>query len=248
MAADDSTGEGAAAPPEAANARAKRRETTFAQSLAYKANKGIDNAIGLYQVDPNSSAAARNKPVIPIPVVQERKAKAASNAAATAATGVGSGSWFNDWLQRCFFRHARSSDGDDDGSDGAEDASSASKPRAKVNFLALLSYSTTREKWLMALGLLMAGISGLAVPTWLVLLAKGLNQFSNLGFLINAGVNLMDVVQQELNKLVVAFAILGGISLLSGSLYVSIWTYTGEKQALRIKERYVRSAFHQGEC
>lgn len=98
----------------------------------------------------------------------------------------------------------------------------------------------------MAFGLVMAAVSGCAVPTWLILLANGLDKFSNLGFLINAGANLMDVVQEELNKLVIAFAILGAISLIAGSLYVSIWTYTGEKQALRIKEKFVKSAFHQG--
>lgn len=215
--------------------KATRRGQTVAQSIAAKANKGIDKAIGLYQVD--DSEVAGRKPVLPVPVAGGEKK--AMTAAATAETGVGTGSWVTDWLQHCFFR--RRSDEDTDEAEAPPD----DKP--KVSFLALLSYSTTKEKWLMALGLVMAAISGLAVPTWLVLLAKGLNQFSNLGFLINAGVDLMDVVQQELNKLVIAFAILGGVSLVAGSLYVSIWTYTGEKQALRIKERFVKSAFHQGE-
>lgn len=65
-------------------------------------------------------------------------------------------------------------------------------------------------------------------------------------FLINAGADLLDVVQHELNQLCIAFAILGAVSLVSGGAYVSIWTYTGEKQALRIKEKFVKSAFHQG--
>lgn len=241
--------------------KANRRNTTVAQSLAYHANAAIDRGIGLYQVD----SATRPRPVIPIPagavnagqknspVTMAAGAPVAGGAAVGQSqiqqNGVGSGSWWNDWLQKCFFRRGDNvgDDTDKDGSDGGQTVPRSTDAPAKVSFLSLLSYSTTKEKCLMAFGLVMAAISGCAVPTWLILLANGLDKFSNLGFLINAGANLMDVVQEELNKLVIAFAILGAISLIAGSLYVSIWTYTGEKQALRIKEKFVKSAFHQGE-
>jgi len=228
-------GDGTAAPADPTpHQKARRRPTTVAQSLAAKTNQGIDKAIGLYQVDASKVGTGGRKPVLPVPVSGSKRGKAAT---AAAETGIGTGSWVTDWLHGCFFR--RRADEDVDGTEPP----TPDKP--KVSFLALLSYSTTQEKWLMAFGLVMAAISGLAVPTWLILLANGLNKFSNLGFLINAGVNLMDVVQEELNKLVIAFAILGAVSLVAGSLYVSIWTYTGEKQALRIKEKFVKSAFHQ---
>jgi ATP-binding cassette subfamily B (MDR/TAP) protein 1 len=97
----------------------------------------------------------------------------------------------------------------------------------------------------MVLGLLMAVVSGCAVPVWLILLAKSLDQFSNMAYLVNAGADIYGVIQGELNELVVAFAVLGGVSLVSGSMYVSLWTYTGEKQALRIQERFVVSLLHQ---
>ncbi|KAG7338531.1 ABC transporter permease [Nitzschia inconspicua] len=42
-----------------------------------------------------------------------------------------------------------------------------------------------------------------------------------------------------------AFMIVGGVVFAAGSLYVSIWTYTGEKQALRIQKAFVRSALNQ---
>ena len=240
----------------AAPQKANRRNTTVAQSVAYRANAAIDRGIGLYQVD----STTRPRPVIPIPagaVKAGQKNSPVTMAAGAAVvnqsqiqqSGVGSGSWLTDWLQKCFFRRGDNVVDDDDTAtdrDGEVVARGTDAP-AKVSFLSLLSYSTTKEKCLMAFGLVMAAISGCAVPTWLILLANGLDKFSNLGFLINAGANLMDVVQEELNKLVIAFAILGAISLISGSLYVSIWTYTGEKQALRIKEKFVKSAFHQGE-
>ena len=262
MAAGDAANGAAAGHPKR---EANRRNTTVAQSIAAHANAAIDRGIGLYQID----SATRPRPVVPIPVAAGQKKGPVAQAAGAHASigggagqsqiqqnGVGSGSWLTDWLHKCFFRrgdnYATGSDGED-GDYGGASASTASvvaRPTdapAKVSIISLLSYSTTKERWLMAFGLLMAAVSGCAVPTWLVLLANGLDKFSNLGFLINAGANLMDVVQEELNKLVVAFAILGGISLLSGSLYVSIWTYTGEKSALRIKEKFVKSAFHQGE-
>lgn len=48
-----------------------------------------------------------------------------------------------------------------------------------------------------------------------------------------------------MNTLIWSFVILGVVSLFSGSAYVSIWTYTGERQALRIREAFVRSALRQ---
>jgi hypothetical protein len=42
------------------------------------------------------------------------------------------------------------------------------KPMKKVSILDLLRYSNTKERILMAIGLLFAAISGLGLPVWLV--------------------------------------------------------------------------------
>mmetsp|Transcript_23253 Transcript_23253/g.34328 ORF Transcript_23253/g.34328 Transcript_23253/m.34328 type:complete len:1363 (+) Transcript_23253:161-4249(+) len=147
------------------------------------------------------------------------------------------GGWMSAHLLRCFNKKEDVSESLLGGKTVAQ------KP--KVSLWTLLKYATPKETWLMALGVIMAALSGCAVPVWLILLANGLDKFSNLGFLINAGADLLDVVQKELNNLCIAFAVLGAVSLATGGLYVSIFTYTGEKQALRIKEKFVRSAFHQ---
>ena len=120
------------------------------------------------------------------------------------------------------------------------------KPQ-QVGWMTLLRYSTAREKWIMLVGLFMAAVSGLCLPAWLVLLALSLNRFSTLANLINAigGSVLQSAVQEQLNNLVIGFVILGAVSLFTGSTYVGLWTYTGEKQALRIKEKYVKSALKQ---
>lgn len=73
------------------------------------------------------------------------------------------------------------------------------------------------------------------------------SQFSNLGTIINTigGEAAIDALKSQMNTLIWSFVILGVVSLFSGSLYVSLWTYTGERQALRIRQAFVRSAFQQ---
>mmetsp|Transcript_84198 Transcript_84198/g.126234 ORF Transcript_84198/g.126234 Transcript_84198/m.126234 type:complete len:1341 (+) Transcript_84198:186-4208(+) len=121
------------------------------------------------------------------------------------------------------------------------------KTLTKVSVTKLLSFSTPKERWLMALGVVLATFSGLGIPAWLALLAHSLDTFTSLAKLIEeiGGDELFAFLRQELNKMCIGFAIVGGISLVSGSLYVSIWTYLGEKQALRIQKAFVRSAINQ---
>eukprot|EP00567_Pseudictyota_dubia_P003208 CAMPEP_0197456878 /NCGR_PEP_ID=MMETSP1175-20131217/44537_1 /TAXON_ID=1003142 /ORGANISM="Triceratium dubium, Strain CCMP147" /LENGTH=1434 /DNA_ID=CAMNT_0042991077 /DNA_START=181 /DNA_END=4485 /DNA_ORIENTATION=- len=204
------------------------RRRTLARSSLIAAGDIIDKGVGEVQ------EALPGGVNYPVAGAQQAgfDAKSAVGAAGD-SPGTRGPFWFSDWFVKRFSKR-----------EGGDQEDSAQEAK-KVSFLALLSFSTTKEKWLMALGLVMAAVSGCAVPTWLLLLASALDRFSNLGYLINAGQDLMDLVEQELNKLVVGFAILGGVALVSGISYVAIWTYTGEKQALRIKDKYVRSAFHQ---
>ena len=130
---------------------------------------------------------------------------------------------------------------------GDPDHDPKAKTSAKVSLWRLLSYSTANERWLMIFGILMATVSGLGIPAWLVLLNKSLDKLSNLATLVGrVGVDgLMELVQEELKDLCIAFAVVGLVCLVTGTLYVSIWTYTGEKQALRIQSQYLRSIINQ---
>lgn len=121
------------------------------------------------------------------------------------------------------------------------------KTSTKVSLWRLLSFSTVNERWLMIFGLLMATVSGLGMPVWLILLNRSLDELSNLSTLMGSVANdrLMDLVQGKLKDLCIAFTIVGLVSLVTGALYVSIWTYTGEKQALRIRSQYFRSIINQ---
>ena len=87
----------------------------------------------------------------------------------------------------------------------------------------------------------------LGIPAWLVLLARSLDTFSNLASLVQrvGSDGLWDYIMQELQQLCLAFAIVGIICLVTGTISVSIWTYTGEKQALRIQNQFVRSSMNQ---
>mmetsp|Transcript_6782 Transcript_6782/g.11064 ORF Transcript_6782/g.11064 Transcript_6782/m.11064 type:complete len:1348 (+) Transcript_6782:228-4271(+) len=119
---------------------------------------------------------------------------------------------------------------------------------AKVGLWSLLSYSTPQERLWMVLGIIMATFTGLGIPAWLILLARSLDTFSSLATLMaKAGenVDLFELLRSELNKLCIAFAIVGAVCLVTGFIYVSIWTYTGEQQSLRIQKQFVRSCLNQ---
>jgi hypothetical protein len=100
----------------------------------------------------------------------------------------------------------------------------------KVSMMALLSFSTRKERQLMLVGLVAAAISGLSMPTWLVLLGKSLETFNSIGKIVNTvgGEAALEILIDELYKLCWSFAVVGGVALFSGSLYVALWTYTGE--------------------
>ncbi|KAL3769215.1 hypothetical protein ACHAWO_000861 [Cyclotella atomus] len=55
----------------------------------------------------------------------------------------------------------------------------------------------------------------------------------------------MKLLEQELITLCIGFAGVGGICLVTGFAYVSIWTCTGEQQALRIQKEFVRAYLNQ---
>eukprot|EP00985_Skeletonema_marinoi_P011151 scaffold5282_cov242-Skeletonema_marinoi.AAC.1 len=120
------------------------------------------------------------------------------------------------------------------------------KDKNRVGLFTLLKYSTKTERYLMSLGIVMAAISGLCMPVWLLLLAQSLSTFNQIGQLFaTIGDEAIDVLLGELYKLIYSFAIVGGITLISGTIYVSLWTYVGEAQSLRIRKSFVKSALNQ---
>lgn len=118
--------------------------------------------------------------------------------------------------------------------------------KQRVGLFTLLKYSTKTERYLMSIGIIMAAISGLCMPVWLLLLAQSLSTFNQIGQLFaTIGEEAIDVLLDELFKLIYSFAIVGGITLISGTIYVSLWTYVGEAQTLRIRKKFVKSALNQ---
>jgi ATP-binding cassette subfamily B (MDR/TAP) protein 1 len=116
--------------------------------------------------------------------------------------------------------------------------------KKKVGVVALFKYSTTNERWLMLAGIVMAAVAGLSMPVWLLLLAESLETFNQIGAIVAAG-GSSDVLMDEMNKLIYSFAIVGAVSLVSGTIYVAFWTYVGEQQTLRIRKKFVSSALRQ---
>jgi len=119
---------------------------------------------------------------------------------------------------------------------------------AKVSLWRMFSYSTVRERCLMVLGLVLSTFTGLGIPAWLVLLAQSLDTFSNIGMLLSKvedSQDNMDYLMKELTSLCTAFAVVGLICLVTGFGYVSIFSYTGEMQSLRIQKAFVRASLNQ---
>ena len=54
----------------------------------------------------------------------------------------------------------------------------------RVGLFALFRYSKTHERWLMVLGMIMAGVAGFSMPIWLLLLAQSLETFNQIGTII----------------------------------------------------------------
>lgn len=116
--------------------------------------------------------------------------------------------------------------------------------KKRIGFFALFRYSTRKEKWLMMLGLVMSAIAGLSMPVWLLLLAESLETFNQIGSIIAAGGSI-DILLDQMYQLIYSFAIVGAVSLISGTTYVALWTYIGEQQTLRIRKKFVASALKQ---
>ena len=114
----------------------------------------------------------------------------------------------------------------------------------RVGLFALFRYATRNEKWLMIVGIIMAAVAGLSMPVWLLLLAQSLEIFNQIGSIIAAG-GSYTILLDEMYKLIYSFAIVGAISLVSGTTYVALWTYIGEQQTLRIRKKFVSSALKQ---
>jgi len=122
--------------------------------------------------------------------------------------------------------------------------SSTTETTKRVGLFALFRYSTRNEKWLMIVGIIMAAVAGLSMPVWLLLLAESLEIFNQIGSIIAAG-GSYTILLDEMYKLIYSFAIVGAISLVSGTTYVALWTYIGEQQTLRIRKKFVSSALKQ---
>ena len=91
-----------------------------------------------------------------------------------------------------------------------EQAGEEDQQKQRIGLLTLLQYATKTERSLMLLGIVMAAISGLCMPTWLLLLAQSLSTFNQIGQLLaTVGEQAIDILLGELYKLIYSFAIVG---------------------------------------
>lgn len=144
----------------------------------------------------------------------------------------------NDWVASATKRGAKY---------GQEGPGTRPPSKERIGLFSILSFSTVKERWLMVFGLFWAFISGLSMPIWLLLLGQSLETFNELGALIKTvgKEKAFELLIDQLYQLCWSFAVVGLVSLIAGTLYVALWTYTGESQTTRIKDNFVRGAFRQ---
>ena len=121
---------------------------------------------------------------------------------------------------------------------------SSQEKQKKIGFFAMFHYSTYHERALMVVGIIMASISGLSMPIWLMLLGESLEMFNQIGQIIASGGSIT-ILLDQMYALIYSFAIVGAVALVTGTTYVAMWTYVGEMQALRIRQAFVKSALRQ---
>mmetsp|Transcript_14361 Transcript_14361/g.20338 ORF Transcript_14361/g.20338 Transcript_14361/m.20338 type:complete len:1250 (-) Transcript_14361:58-3807(-) len=110
----------------------------------------------------------------------------------------------------------------------------AKKSADSVSIFKLFSLATKQDKIIIAIGTTAALISGLAMPAFIIFFGKILDE-------LNDGTSIKDGV----NKLSLIFLIVGVFSMISNGLYVMMFTISGERQSLKIKETYVHAIIHQ---
>ena len=101
--------------------------------------------------------------------------------------------------------------------------------------------NTATDQPVMALGIIMAAVTGLSMPVWLLLLAQSLAVFKQIGTLIVTG-GSVDVLLDDMYKLVCSFAYVDVISLSSDTVYANLWIYVGNVQMLQIHRKCMAAA------
>ena len=89
----------------------------------------------------------------------------------------------------------------------------------RVGLFALFRYSKTHERWLMVLGMIMAGVAGFSMPIWLLLLAQSLETFNQIGTIIASGGSI-DILIEQMYSLIYSFAIVSMVVCLRFCFYL----------------------------
>ena len=105
---------------------------------------------------------------------------------------------------------------------------------AKATYAQLFSTADNLDKVLMAVGTFGGLITGFSLPIFNVVFGQMLDS-------LNKGQSLSSAV----NSLVLVFIYLAIANFISGILQVTCWSYTGERQTQRLREKYVKAILSQ---
>ncbi|KAF4370235.1 hypothetical protein CsatB_005808 [Cannabis sativa] len=110
-------------------------------------------------------------------------------------------------------------------------------PDEKIPFHKLFSFADTTDIFLMIAGTLGAIGNGLGLPVMTILFGEMINSFGN----NQTSKDVVDIV----SKVCLKFVYLGVATLVAAFLQVACWMVTGERQAARIRNLYLKTILRQ---
>ncbi|CAG8486333.1 2351_t:CDS:2 [Paraglomus occultum] len=111
----------------------------------------------------------------------------------------------------------------------------------KISYIQLYSYAKPLDWFLMSAGITFAVIAGATMPLSTILFGKMVDVFTY----YQEGLTTPHDFQTKINLYALLFCCLGVLSFATTYLYMSTWTYTGERITREIREHYLQATLRQ---
>ncbi|KAJ4812820.1 ABC transporter B family member 19 [Rhynchospora pubera] len=122
--------------------------------------------------------------------------------------------------------------------EGSDKKDEKKRPEQSVAFYELFSFADKWDRLLMAAGSLGAVVHGAAMPVFFLLFGELINGF---------GKNQMHLrkMTDEVSKYALYFVYLGLVVCVSSYAEIALWMYTGERQVIALRKKYLEAVLRQ---
>ncbi|CAG8709577.1 14679_t:CDS:2, partial [Racocetra persica] len=113
--------------------------------------------------------------------------------------------------------------------------------KTKASYSQLYRFATKRDWLIMIIGLVFAGSAGATMPLMTIIFGRMIDYFTL--FLTHKITG--DEFSTEINLYSLYFIYLAILTFVATYIYMATWVYTGERQARKIRENYLRAVLRQ---